>query len=137
MEELARAVDALVEFLFVQGWTVAGKLADIGECVEQTEFGIDQLKLVAGQAAAKSIVFREQNACPFGAHVVTADQTTKLAQTREGLTPRGHGPAFRLRPEMNSRRGMGRRGFADLVETQQCGARIDLIVDRGKHFANT
>src|SRR6202008_2426458 len=114
-----------------------GKLADVGECVEQSEFGIDQLKLVAGQAAAKSVVFREQHACPFGAHVVTGDQTTKLAQTREGLTSRSPGPAFRLRPEMNSRRGTGRRRFADLVETQECGPRIDLIVDRGEHFANT
>src|SRR4029077_4026992 len=114
MEELAGAVNGLVEVFFVECWTVAGKFADVGECVEQTEFGVDQLLVVGGQGAAKRVVFREQDACPFGVHVVTGDQTTKLAKAREGLTLRGDVLALRLRAELNSRRGVGRRSFADL-----------------------
>ena len=51
MEVLARAVDALVGFLFVQSRTVAGNLADVGEGVQQSEFGLDEFLVVARQAA--------------------------------------------------------------------------------------
>ncbi len=71
MEVLAWAVDALIGVLFVQSRTVAGKLADVGEGVQQSEFGLDEFCVVAGQAATKGVVLREQDACAAGAHVVT------------------------------------------------------------------
>ena len=63
VEVLAWAVDALVGTLFVQSRTVAGKFADVGEGVQQCEFGLDEFLVVAGQAAAKVVVLREQDAC--------------------------------------------------------------------------
>src|ERR1700736_5253047 len=43
MEVLAWAVDALIGTLFVHSWNVAGKLADVGEGVQQAGFGLDEV----------------------------------------------------------------------------------------------
>ena len=88
MEVLARAVDALVGVLFVQGGTVTRNLADIGEGVQQCEFGRDQFRVVERQAAAKGVVLGEQDTRAVGAHVVTGDQGAQFIQPREGLGAR-------------------------------------------------
>ena len=133
---LAWAVDALVGVLFVQSGTVAGNLADVGEGVQQSEFGLDQFRVVEGQAATKGVVLRKQDACAVGAHVVTGDQRAEFAEPREGLGARVRVLASRLGTELNSRRGFGRRTFTGLVEAQQRRTRIDLAVDRGEHLTN-
>ena len=136
MEVLAWAVDALVGVLFVQSGTVAGNLADVGEGVQQSEFGLDQFRVVEGQAATKGVVLREQDACAVGAHVVPEDQRAEFAEPREGLGARVGVLGSRLGTELNPRRGLGRRTFTGLVEAQQGRTRIDLVVDRGEDLAN-
>ena len=89
--------------------TVAGKLADVGEGVQQSEFGLDEFWVVAGQAATKGVVLREQDACAAGAHVVTGDQGAEFGEPREGLGARVRVLGSRLGTELNSRRGFGRR----------------------------
>ena len=100
----AWAVDALVGVLFVQSGTVARHLADVGERVEQSEFGPDQLRVVEGQAAAKSVVLREHRACAAGAHVVTEDRRAEFGQAREGFGARVGVLDSRLATELNPRR---------------------------------
>ena len=128
----AWAVDALVGVLFVQSGTVARHLADVGERVEQSEFGPDQLRVVEGQAAAKSVVLREHRACAAGAHVVSEDRRAEFGQAREGFGARVGVLDSRLATELNPRRCLGRRTLTGLVEAQQCRTRIDLAVDRGE-----
>ena len=120
MEVLAWAVDALVGFLFVQSGTVAGNLADVGEGVQQSEFGLDEFLVVAGLAATKVVVLRKQDACAVGAHVVPGDQRAEFAEPREGLGARvgvlgslaGYGTelAARLRPPNFHRPGRSAAG---------------------------
>ena len=137
MEVFPWAVDALVGFLLVLCRTRTGNLADVGEGVEQSEFGLDQVRVIEGQAATKRVVLREQHACPVGAHVVTGDQRAEFVEPREGLGARVRVLAPRLGTKLNARRGLGRRTFTGLVEAQQCSARIDLVVDRGEDLPNT
>ena len=58
------------------------------------------------------------------------------SSAREGLGARVRVLVPRLGTELNSRRGLGRRTLAGLVEAQQGGARIDLAVDGGEHLTN-
>ena len=137
MEVLAWTVHALVGFLlFVQSWTVAGNLADVGEGVQQSEFGLDQFRVVEGQAATKGVVLGKQDACAVGAHVETGDQGAEFAQPREGLGARVRVLVPWLGAELNSRQGFNRGSFLGLVEAQQRGARIHLAVDGGEHLTN-
>ena len=134
---LAWAVDALVGVLFVQSGTVARNLADVGEGVQQSEFGLDQFRVVEGQAAAKGVVLREQDACAARrsrrTRVISARSSPSA---REGFGARVGVLGSRLGTELNSRRGFGRRTFTGLVEAQQCRTRIDLAVDRGEDLTN-
>ncbi len=111
MEVLAWAVDALVGALFVQSGTVAGNLADVGEGVQQSEFGLDQFLVVERQAATKGVILGKQDARAVGAHVVTGDQGAQFAEPHEGLGARVRVRLPRLRTELNPRRGLGFRAF--------------------------
>ena len=137
MEVLARTMDGLVGFLFfVQSGTVAGNLADVGERVQQSEFGLDEFGVVEGLAATKGVVLGKQDACAVGAHVVPGDQGAEFAEPGEGLGARVRVLLPWLGTELNSRQGFNRGSFTGLVEAQQRGARIDLAVDRSEHLTN-
>jgi hypothetical protein len=58
MEVLAWAMDALIGTLFVQSRTVARKLADVGEGVQQSDFGLDEFLVVARQASSRLVWVR-------------------------------------------------------------------------------
>ena len=128
----AWAVHALIGVLFVQSGTVAGNLADVGEGVQQSEFGLHQFRVVEGQAATKGVILGEQDACAVGAHVVPEDQRAKFAQPRKGLGARVGVLGSRLAPELHPRRCLGRGTLTGLVEAQQGRTRIDLVIDRGE-----
>ena len=117
MEEFAGTVDGFVGLFLVQGGTVAGQLADVGERVEQVEFGVDHLGVVAGQHAPQRVVLGQQDAHPLRADVVARDQATQLVEPGEGLATRGDVVVLRLGAELDPRCGVGGGGFADLVET--------------------
>ena len=133
---LAWAVDALVGVGFVQSGTVAGNLADVGEGVEQSEFGLDEFRVVARQAG------HEGRRIPRAGCVRGRRSRRNRGSTRgvrpavRGLRRAGWCPRCGLGTELNSRRRFGRRTLADLVEAQQCRTRIDLAVDHGEDLAN-
>ena len=133
---LARAVDALVGFLFVQRRTVAGNLADVGEGAQQSEFGLDEFLVVARLTGAKLGVLLQEGTRAPCAHVVAGDQRAEFTEAREGLGAWVGVLVSGLGTELNARLGLGRRTLADLVEAQQSGARIDLAVDDGEDLAN-
>ena len=136
MEVFAWAVHALVGVLFVQSGTVAGNLADVGEGIQQSEFGFHEFLVVEGQAATKGVIIGKQDACAVGAHVVPEDQRAQFGQAREGFGARVGVLGSRLGTKLYPRRCLGRRTFTGLVEAQQGRTRIDLVIDRGEDLAN-